>query len=158
LEIEMSHCHRKRRPSCHGDGHPGPIKQVVRGLSRRFGVKRGFVIAGFVLGFVFVPLLTLLVFLAALYWVNHPENVEDTLDRLLRKVQRAIRGTKSRPAYADGGIGEVAIDGDDDVDLAKLRRRFEDLERRAETMEEYVASEEHTLNREFRRMRDEEKS
>jgi len=154
----MSHCHHQRRSSCHGGGRPGPVKQVVRGLSRRFGVKRGFVIAGFVLGFVFVPLLTLLLFLAALYWVNHPEGVEDTLDRLLRKVNSTIHATRKRTAYADGGIGEVVTDPDDDLDFADLRRRFEDLERRAEDIEEYVASEEHTLNREFRRMQDEQKS
>jgi len=138
----------------HGRRRHGPVKQVVRGLSDRFGVKRKYVIAGFVLGFVFVPLLTLLLFLATLYWVNHPEGIEDTLDRLLRKVRRAIRATWTRTTYASDGLGEVTIDDDDDVDFADLRRRFDDLERRAEGMEEYVSSEEHALNREFQRIRD----
>ena len=51
----------------------GPIKRVTRGLADAFGVARGVVIAGFVLGFVFVPLLSLAAFLVALYWVNSPD-------------------------------------------------------------------------------------
>jgi len=147
-------CHYKHGRRRHGERRYGPIKQVVRGLSNRFGVKRKYVIAGFVLGFVFVPLLTLLLFLAGLYWVNHPEGIEDTLARLLRKVRSAIRATRTRTTYASDGVGGVTIDDDDEVDFADLRRRFDDLERRAEGMEEYVVSEEHALNREFRRMRD----
>jgi len=91
--------------------------------------------------------------------VNHPERVEDILDRLWRKARHAFRGPDCGPAYAgavggDGGGEEVFDDG---LDFADLRRRFDDLERRAESMEEYVSSEEHSLDREFHRMRDEDR-
>ena len=51
------HSHHRDRP--HRGRRHGPIKRVVRGLADAFCVSRGIVIAGFVLGFVFAPLLTL---------------------------------------------------------------------------------------------------
>ena len=69
----------------------GPISRVVRGLSERLGVHRHTIIAGFVLGLVFVPMLTLLVFLGALYWVNDPERIEDKLDHLADKARKSYR-------------------------------------------------------------------
>jgi phage shock protein PspC (stress-responsive transcriptional regulator) len=52
------------------------IKRIVRGLAHRFDVSRGVVIASFVVGFVFVPVLALLVLGAAWFWVDDPERFE----------------------------------------------------------------------------------
>ena len=147
-------CHRYHRRAC-GPGRSrrrGPIKRVVRGLAGRFGVPRGLVIAGFVLGFVFVPLLTVLLFLAALYWVDHPEQGERHAARaagwgrdVLARLAAALRGHPapgSDPAEAAAAAREIGL----------LGARFAALERRARAIEEYVASEEFRLEREFRRM------
>ena len=136
----------------------GPIKRVTRGLADAFGIPRGVVIAGFVLGFVFVPLLTLLVFLAALYWVNHPERtrryMDTAYDPLKRAADRLWRGAAG-PRHRSAG-GEPGPESHEPprpaIDPTALARRFERIERRARAIEEFVASEEFRLNREFRRM------
>lgn len=147
----------------HHDGrrsrrHRGPIKRVTRGLADAFGVPRGVVIAGFVLGFVFIPLLTLLAFLVALYWVNDPartrRHVDSFFDSLGRAGSRFRRGAmRRRWRSADREpAGEASEPARPSVDPSALARRFERIERRARTIEEFVASEEFCLNREFRRM------
>ena len=149
--------HRRRKGESRYRHPPGPIKRVVRGLSDRFGVGRGCVVACFILGIIFAPMLTLLIFLAAWVWVDNPERFERAVGSVLDKARGLYRswtqdaepGRSSagpRPAYADGaeGVEEPAIDFPD------LRRRFEDLERRAGRMEDYVTSEEFSLDREFR--------
>ena len=136
----------------------GPIRRVTQGLADAFGVPRGVVIAGFVLGFVFIPLLTLLAFLAALYWVNDPartrRHVDSFFDSLGRAGDRFRRGAARRGARsADRGpASEAGEPARPAVDPTALARRFERIERRARTIEEFVASEEFRLNREFRRM------
>ena len=136
----------------------GPIKRVTRGLADAFGVPRGVVIAGFVLGFVFIPLLSLAAFLAALYWVDHPQRTRRHADAFFDSLRRA--GDRLRR----GGAGARHRSGDGDseresrepprpaVDPFALVRRFERIERRARAIEEFVASEEYRLGREFRRM------
>lgn len=136
----------------------GPIKRVTRGLANAFGIPRGLVIAGFVLGFVFIPLLSVLAFLAALYWVNHPERTRRHVDSFFDSLRRAGYRLRRRAA----GTRNQGADGQPEresstpprpaVDSAALARRFERIERRARAMEEFVASEEFRLNREFRRM------
>lgn len=136
----------------------GPIKRVTRGLADAFGVPRGVVIAGFVLGFVFIPLLSLLAFLAALYWVNDPERTRRHVDSFfdaLRRTGVRLRRVTAHPGYG----GNDAVPGRESheplrpvVHPPALARRFERLERRARAIEEFVASEEFRLNREFRRM------
>jgi len=116
------------------------------------------IIAGFVLGFVFIPLLSLLAFLAALYWVNDPERTRRHVDSFfesLRRVGVRLRHGAAEPRYR----GDEADPGRDSrepprpaVHPPALARRFERLERRARAIEEFVASEEFRLNREFRRM------
>lgn len=140
--------HRRRR---------GPIGRVVRGLSDAFGIPRGMVIAGFVLGFVFVPLLALLAFLTALYWVNDPERmrrqVEWVVDSFRRAGDRLRRGTGNRYRGVRGGPArEPGEPWRPPVDPVAVARRFERIERRARAIEEFVTSEEFRLNREFRRM------
>ena len=150
---------RRRHPTGRGHGRRyGPIKRVTRGLADAFGIPRGLVIAGFVLGFVFVPLLALLAFLVALYWVNDPERMRRRVDSLVDSFRRAgdrLRRGASSTRYRAGAGETVHESGEPKrpaVDPTALARRFERIERRARTIEECVASEEYRLNREFRRM------
>ena len=136
----------------------GPIKRVTRGLADAFGVARGVVIAGFVLGFVFVPLLSLAAFLVALYWVNSPERMRRRMDTFFDSMRRAgdrFRRAAARPeqrgADSEPG-GESSEPPRPAVDSSALARRYERIERRARAIEAFVASEEFRLNREFRRM------
>ena len=133
----------------------GPIKRVVRGLADAFGVSRGLVIAGFVLGFVFAPLLTLAAFFVALYWVDHPERTHHYAGVAWGHLRRAADRIRRGVAGAQHG-GEADREPREPpprfVDPAALGRRFEALERRARDIEAFVASEEFRLNREFRRM------
>lgn len=152
----MSHRHSRHRDRFHrGRGRRGPIKRVVRGLADVFGVSRGLVIAGFVLGFVFAPLLTLVAFLVALYWVDHPERTHHYADvacgHLRRAADRIRRGVAGAPRGGEAQ-GESREPQRRFVDPASLGRRFEALERRARAIEAFVASEEFRLDREFRRM------
>ena len=138
--------HRRRR---------GPVKRVIRGLADAFGIPRGVVIAGFVLGLVFVPLLTVLAFLAALYWVDDPERARRHLDAAydaLRWGTDRLRGGARGPGRRGSGDDPGREPPRPVVDPAALGRRFERIERRARAVEEFVASEEFRLNREFRRM------
>ena len=136
----------------------GPIKRVTRGLADAFGVPRGVVIAGFVLGFVFVPLLSLAAFLVALYWVNSPERMRRRMDTFFDSMRRAgnrLRGAAARPEHRDADSepgGESSEPPRPAVDSSALARRYERIERRARAIEAFVASEEFRLNREFRRM------
>lgn len=136
----------------------GPIKRVTRGLADAFGLPRGMVIAGFVLGFVFVPLPTLVVFFAAMYWVDHPGQTRRRMDAAYGylkgaadRLWRSAVGPRHRGAGADPGR-ESRESPRPAVDPTALARRFERIERRARAIEEFVASEEFRLNREFRRM------
>ncbi|MCY4350157.1 MAG: hypothetical protein OXC25_09970 [Thiotrichales bacterium] len=132
----------------------GPIKRVVRGLADAFGIPRGMVIAGFVLGFVFIPLPAVLVFLAALYWVDNPERARRHVDSAFDALRRT--GDRLRRSAAGSGAGRADRGAHEPsrphVDPASLARRFERAERRTRAIEEFVASEEFRLNREFRRM------
>ena len=132
----------------------GPIKRVVRGLANALGIPRGIVIAGFVLGFVFIPLPAVLVFLAALYWVDNPERARRHADSVFDSLRRS--GGRFRRSAAGPGPGSAGPDSREPprphVDPASLARRFERAERRTRAIEEFVASEEFRLNREFRKM------
>ena len=137
----------------------GPIKRVIRGLADAFGIPRGVVIAGFVLGFVFAPLLTLLVFFVALYWVDDPERARRHLDAMydslrwgVDRLRRSARGPGRRGSSGGEPGREPRETPRPAVDPAALARRFEGIDRRARAIEEFVASEEFRLNREFRRM------
>ena len=132
----------------------GPIKRVIRGLADAFGIPRGMVIAGFVLGFVFIPLPALLVFLAALYWVDNPERVHRHVAFAFDSLRRAggrLRRRATGPAAGSAGH-DSREPSPPHIDPTSLFRRFERAERRTRAIEEFVASEEFRLNREFRRM------
>lgn len=151
----MSHCcnhHKHTRHRRHSD-RPGVVRRVTRGLGEKFGVPRKLVLAGFIVGLIMNPPLTIVLFLVALYWVDHPGQLEIKLERLAEKSRRlwAYFSDKSArgPAYAGAG----AADPGEEVDFADLRRQFDDLERRAGDMEAHVSSEEFHLHKEFDRMR-----
>lgn len=151
--MRCRHHHRRRYGR-----RRGPIRRVTRGLADAFGVPRGLVIAGFVVGFVFVPLLSLAAFLVALYWVDDPgrarrhmDSFFEVLGRAGDRLRRSVGGRRHRgagddPARESGDRPRPA------VDPLALARRFERIERRARAIEAFVASEEFRLNREFRRM------
>ena len=135
----------------------GPIRRVTRGLADAFGVPRGVIIAGFVLGFVFMALPTLAAFLAAWYWVDDPARARRHLDAaysaLGRAGERLRRGRDRRRRDAEGDTARESREPPRPaVDPFALARRFDRIERRARAIEEYVASEEFRLGREFRRM------
>ena len=151
----MSRRHRDGRRSRR---RRGPIKRVTRGLADAFGVPRGVVIAIFVLGFVFMPLLSVMAFLTALDWVNDPErtrrhvdSIFDSFRRASDRLRRGGVGVRQR-GVARGTEGDSPEPPRPAVDTFALVRRFERIERRARAIEEFVASEEFRLGREFRRM------
>ena len=135
-------------------------ERVTRGLADAFGIPRGMVIAGFVIGFVFVPLLPLLTFLIVLYWVNDPERTR-RLGRFHSSIPSGERATGSGAVRRARGTAAAQ---------ARLRPRIAGAEApgastpppshdgssessgSARAIEELVASEEYRLNREFRRM------
>ena len=151
--MRCRHHHRRRYGR-----RRGPIRRVVRGLADAFGVPLGVVIAGFVLGFVFVPLLSLAAFLVALYWVDDPgrarRHVDSFFELLGRTGDRLRRGAggRRRRDSSDDSARESRDRPRPAVDPVALARRFERIERRARAIEAFVASEEFRLNREFRRM------
>ena len=137
----------------------GPIKRVVRGLADALGIPRGIVIAGFVLGFISMPLLTVLVFLGALYWVDHPGRIRghanaayDSLKRVMERLWHSPAGPKRRRTGGGAGGESPEPPRRPPIDPVVLGRRFARLERRTGAIEEFVASEEFRLDREFRRL------
>ncbi|GAB4346997.1 MAG: hypothetical protein Kow006_06220 [Gammaproteobacteria bacterium] len=157
----MSCCsrdHNARRHYRHG-GHqrPGVIRRVTKGLSRKFGVPRKLVIAGFIVGLIINAPLTILAFLIALYWVDHPGKLEGLLERAGEKLQgfwSSIGNGPGRPAYS-GSAGRESGEEELDFSFGELRRQFDDLERRTNEMEAHVSSGEFHLNKAFKGMRGE---
>ncbi|MGD8711094.1 MAG: PspC domain-containing protein [Ectothiorhodospiraceae bacterium] len=149
-------CHRQYHHEEHRDDRRpcGVIRRVTQGLADRFGVPRKLVLAGFIVGLIMNAPLTIFLFLLALYWVSHPGSLERKLNRLAAWLRSL--GDKGAARHATAGAGSAAPEPefDPDAEFAELRRKFEDLERRAGSMETHVASEEYDLNREFGRMQD----
>ncbi len=136
--------------------------RVFHDLGEVFGMSQGTTIAVFVLGWVFVPLLTTLVFLGALYWVHSPEQAEHHARRISAWVARAAQqlsdavAARPRRPVAEPDVAQPPHDQQSEPQqprsAGELRRRFEALDRRAKSIEEFVASEEFRLEGEFRRM------
>jgi phage shock protein PspC (stress-responsive transcriptional regulator) len=156
----MSHCCRNHKSRSHDhhshDERPGVIRRVTRGLAKKFGVPRKLVLAGFIIGLIINVPLTIFLFLVALYWVDHPGQLEKKMERVAEKSRRfwshfGDRG--HRPAYAGAESPNVHEDSEE-FDFADLRQQFDDLERRAGNMEEHVSSGEFHVNREIDGMRE----
>ena len=140
------------------------VDPVVDGLSRALGLSHGIIIAGFVCGFIFVPLLTAMVFLVTLYWVSYPDQarkqlacVSSYVRGVLRRIKRATDAMDKRNRTAKStSDGDPRTANRPPLSRAQLRARFEALDKRANAIEAFVASEEYLLEREFKRMRDNE--
>ncbi len=123
------------------------------------------VITGFVLGFVFMPLLTLFFFLGAWLWVDSPQRVERGLARINASLIAAFAAARKKfsesgePVARRGGEerSEKRASGSEiaePLDFPELRRAFDDLERRTAGMEAFVTSNEYQLRREFKQLND----
>lgn len=145
------HRHRPHNHRCNCEG-PGVIRRVTQGLADKLGVSRKLVLAAFIVGLIFNLPLTVVVFLVALYWINHPGRLEKLMENigtLVRSVWSHLRGgATSREAYAGAG-GTAGVEEGVDFDFQALRAKFADLERRARTMEKHVSSREFRVAREI---------
>jgi hypothetical protein len=116
------------------------------------------VVTGFVLGFVFVPLLAVFVFLGALYWVHHPEQVESNLEKAAGWIRNwwneSRRSAADRPSERSAPDVDAAAAFEDeiDIDIDALNEEFAELERRAAGIESFVLSDEYKLHRDFKKM------
>ena len=161
----MHNCNKKHK--AHGytaPHHQGPIRRVTRALADKMGVPRKLVLAAFIIG-IFVNLfLTAIVFFLSLYWVNHPDRVEQKISRVAQKVKGWTKGPtpssyQNQYAYAGSQTShDTHQEQEVDLDFADLCRDFEDLERRTAGMEKHVSSEEYKLNKEFEKMQGDDKS
>lgn len=148
-----------RRSHGRGSGRRrGPVKRVVRGLADVFGVPRGVIVTGFVLGFICVPQFTLLAGFAAWFWLEHPDLVRrcsDTARDFFKRATDRLRGGIAAPPHRSAGSGpglEPHKAPCPSSDPAAVVRRFDGIDRRVRAVEAFVASEEFRLHREFRRM------
>jgi len=183
--------HHQRRSKGHsregGDDRSGDcwvasvINQVIRGSKAATGLGKGPVITLFVLGFIFMPLLTGLVFFAMLFWTANPAKARESVDRFTDHVKRAGKhftdATRGQPRPSRGAtqpdvdLADDALFEDNTTTAGRrqtssqstagqgtratpreLRQRFESLEERARIIEAFVASEEYRLEREFDKM------
>ena len=93
-----------RRPMC-------AIKRIVRGLAHRFDVSRGVVIASFVAGFMFVPLLTLLVLGTAWLWVDDQGKFEHRVSRAADRARTVYDRTFGSPTPRAADVETVLVGG-----------------------------------------------
>ncbi len=167
----MSRCHRSHSSqtgSCgYADGRPGVIRRVTQALADKIGAPRKLIVVAFIIAAISSLPLALLAFGVAWYWTDNPGAIERTVDRAGMAIKKAFRPASSTKAYGAaygpasgaGGSRDSAAEAeaayrpiDPDDEFADLRRQFDDLEKRAETMERHVTSEEYDLNRKFRDM------
>lgn len=149
---EEHHGHDRHRPSGHKRISCG-IKRIIRGIADKFSISRGTVLAGFVVGFIFAPLLTAIVFVAAWFWIDDPKRFETRISGAADKARQAYEWTfgswvPKLTARADEIMAEP-VPG-----FPALRRAFDRLEPRTAKVEDYVSSDEYRLHREFRNMGD----
>ena len=126
------------------------LKRIARGLAHRFGVSRGVVIASFVVGFIFVPLLTLLVLGAAWFWVDDPERFEHRVSSAANRARNVYDRTfgSSTPRSPD----VETVMADPIPEFPDLRKQFENLESLTGAIEAYASSEDFRLHREFKKI------
>ncbi len=156
----------RHRRSAHGyKKRRGPIYRTTKALAEKFGIKRKFVLIGFILGAIINFPLALIVFLIAYYWADQPDKWESKAAKFEQKVYRTTDKWREhfyQPRHAAAGAADFGTTNPraetvyEDVDFADLRAQFDDLERRAGKMEEHVSGEEYRLNNEIRKMKDED--
>ena len=174
---------KRRRHNRHhkrdGCGFSGVIHRVLAKSRELTGLGHGMTIALYVLGFIFAPLLTGLIFVAMWYWTTYPDNARRNAEHLSRKARETAQRMRGDPFTGTRGPRPVTepdieeFDAVEDVvesaprreppprnprtngepsNARELRDRFERLDRRARAIEEFVASEEYRLQREFDKM------
>ncbi len=142
----MSCCNHHRKGKHH---RRGIIYRVTNGIAQYFGVKRKLVLAGFIVGLVFQAPLAILVFLAALVLLEHPEKAAPFKQKMSDLFSSTNQKVDRGPAPASASPGGEP----NDFDFGDLRQQFAELERRAGHIEQHVTSDEFELNREFNRMK-----
>jgi len=146
----MSCCKKRRKGKKH---HNGVVYRVTNSIAQQFGIKRKLVLAGFIVGLVFQAPLTLFVFLVAFLMLEHPEKAEPIKQKISDFFASSTGQSSSAPKQASATPGMEP----GDFDFSGLRRKFAELEQRAGEVERHVTSDEFELNREFKRMKDDEK-
>lgn len=157
--------HMKGQRPKHHKKCNGPIRRTTQALADKFGIKRKYILFGFIFGAIINFPLALIVFLVAMFWADHPEKVERKAAKFEQKVYQATDKWKQhfhQPKYATAGGAGFDSNAPrsnaayEDLDFADLRAQFDDLERRTIDMEEHVSGEEYRLNKEFRKMKDQD--
>lgn len=128
----------------------GVIYRVTNGIAQQFGFKRKWVLAGFIVGLVIHAPLTIFVFLAAMFFLEHPDKAEPIKQKVVDYFSSSKSSFKHGPQTASATPGMDL----DDIDFSELRREFDELEQRTGNIERHVTSDEFELNQEFNRMKD----
>ena len=133
----------------------GFIKRTIKGLARKFGVSKHTIIIGFIVLFLFTKIFALLAFFLAYYWVRNPGKFENFFDATLEKTRRGFDNMKGRADFGEAvaADGPEASYGENEFDFSELKRKFDDLEKRTNGIEEQVSSDEYRLNKEFDNLR-----
>jgi phage shock protein PspC (stress-responsive transcriptional regulator) len=146
------HHHEHPRRTLRCGSREGFVKRTIKGLANKFNTSKGVIILGFVILFMFSGFFALLVFFLSYHWVKNPGKLEDLFDRTVEKSRNVFEHVTS----TEGGFQKTATAGnggsafsEDDFGFADLKRQFDDLEARANDMEEHVSSDEYQLNKEF---------
>jgi len=145
------HHHHHERHTLRTKKPDGFIRRTIKGLAKKFNVSSRMIIIGFIVLFMFSGFFAMMAFFAAYLWVRNPGKIEDMFDRTVEKSRNAFdtmaRSAKfNQTAAAGGGNPSYA---DDDLDFSDLKRKFDDLEKRTNGMEEHVSSDEYELKKEF---------
>ena len=163
------HRHHHRGWSC---GH-WPVSRtfhkVMNTVAERFGLEKRWVVIGFIVALIVHLPLTILLFLVAWFWADHPEKMERWWFQLKEPFKTAPHPAAG-PTAADATYGdpepkrerqsESHADSRPETGEQKdpffddLRRKFDDLEERAQRMEKEVTSDEFELRQQFKKMKD----
>jgi phage shock protein PspC (stress-responsive transcriptional regulator) len=154
------HEHSDARPTLRTNKQGGFFKRTIKGLATKFNVSKRTIIIGFIILFVFTKFFALLAFFLAYHWIKNPGKYEDIFDRTVEKSRYTFDNMRHNSAFQQAGTdaphtahhttgNSTPPPEDDGFDFADLKRKFDDLEKRAGGMEEHVSSEEYRLRKEF---------
>jgi len=162
---DHGHSRRRHGPDC----GPGPVgrtfHKVMDTIAERFGLEKRWVVIGFIVALIVHLPLTILLFLVAWFWADHPGKLErwwfqlkepfktaphpaagPTADETIYVKPEAEAEPKPEPKPETGEQKDPFFDD--------LRRKFKDLEERAQRMEKEVTSDEFELRQQFKKMKD----
>jgi len=157
--------HHHRGWSCGSGPVSRTFHKVMNTVAERFGLEKKWVVIGFIVClFIHFPL-AILLFLVAWFWTDHPQKMERWWFQLKEPF-------KTAPHPAAGPTADDTIyvkpkadaepqpkprpetDEQKDPFFDDLRRKFKDLEERAQRMEKEVTSDEFDLRQQFKKMKD----